>query len=155
MSTLRPLSLCALLLTGAVLLSSCSPSTFIMEAYSGPTRPANTLAVVRVDGSGSVMLLAVDGQTLAPVASDARLHIELLPGRHTLTAQSEATLEEPPQRVSFEAQAGRFYRVSFVSAQAQPGALEARVFELEPESGASGADVTLTKPRRAAPPAPL
>jgi hypothetical protein len=121
-----------------------------MEAYSGPTRPANSIAVIRVDGASNVMVIAMDGQMLAPVASDARLHIEVLPGRHVLLAQSQLTPEDPAQHVAFKAEPGKFYRVSFVTAsERRPGALEARVYELDPKSGASGVDVTLT-PGRAA-----
>jgi hypothetical protein len=142
--------------SASVVTTGCgSTSTFIMEAYPGPVRPANTIAVVRVDGASAVEVLALDGEPLVPISPDTRLHIEVLPGRHTLLARNRMSPggEAAPQAVAFEARAGKFYRVSFVGGSSAFGPLEARAFELDPQTGASGLDVTAVEP--AAPPAPL
>jgi hypothetical protein len=153
---LAALALVALAVSSASLLTAgCgSTSTFIMEAYPGPVRPANTIAVVRVDGASAVEVLALDGEPLVPLSPDTRLHIEVLPGRHTLLARNRMSPggEAEPQAVAFDARAGKFYRVSFVGGSSAFGPLEARAFELDPQTGASGLDVTAVEP--AAPPAP-
>ena len=63
--------------------------TFIVQQYNGPPRARETIATLRVNGAETVRLLFLDEEDVAaPIVSDGRLHIELLPGKHTLTARN-------------------------------------------------------------------
>lgn len=154
---------CQFVLLGALLSSvNCGTPTFIVQQYAGPARAAETIAILRVDGGGKVQLLSLDGEAAdARVTPDARLHLELLPGTHTLWVQNLAE-EGPAHSVSFHAEASKVYRVEFVSA-AFGGPASAHVYEVDRDSNALKADVTLApaappeqdapKPRTKTPPA--
>lgn len=126
---------------GAV--SACSPSTFVMQGYKGPERPAETLAILRINGAEGVQLLELDAQPAGvPVSADARLHIELLPGEHELVLLNRS--QDPPfaEPVGFLAEAGRVYRPGFASLGTQGASSEARVYEVDGASDAVRRDVT-------------
>jgi hypothetical protein len=111
----------------------CATATYVVQQYGGPQRAPETIATLRVNGSDTVRVLTVDGDDVAaPIATDARLHVEMLPARHTLTAQNS---DGPAAPLAFEAEAGRVYRV--VAAL--------RVFEVDRGSDAPIRDVTLTR----------
>src|SRR5262245_49265537 len=116
------------------LIAGCATATYVVQQYPGPARPPETIATVRVNGSDAIRVLTLDGDDVAaPLASDARLHLEVLPARHSLTAQSANERTAP---LSFEAQAGKVYRVADLS-----GSM--RIFEVDRGSDAIVRDVTL------------
>jgi hypothetical protein len=125
--------------TAALALVACPGPTFIVQQYAGAQRPSEAIGVLRVNGADSVRLLSLDDEDVAaPVVSDGRLHIEILPGRHTVSAVDlkASGVRSPP--LAFQAEAGRVYRVAFV-----PPDHTARVFEVERGSDAVVRDVTL------------
>jgi hypothetical protein len=98
----------------ALLLVACPGPTYVVEQYAGPRRPRDEVAVLRVNGSDAARPVRVDGEDLgkplAGLAEDARLHVEMLPGRHTVGVAAlvpGALVEE----LAFEAAAGKVYRV--------------------------------------------
>jgi hypothetical protein len=137
-----PSLLCKWALLGALLVG-CPGPTFVVQQYAGPVRDQETIATLRVNASEPVRLLTLDGEDVrAPLESDSRLHIELLPGRHRVGVANGTT--EAADEVAFVAEAGKVYRVVFVNAAPH-------VVEVSRGSDAPGADVTAPPP---APPAP-
>lgn len=121
----------------ALAFTGCIGPTFVVQQYAGPRREPYTLAVLRVNGGDSVRLLQLDGEDMrAPIASDGRLHVELLPGRHALSAFDEKEPNKRFQTVAFEGEAGRVYRVVLAGENA-------RIVEVDPSSDAQGRDVTI------------
>src|SRR5262245_18120861 len=89
----------------------CGGPTFVVQQYSGDVRPAETIGVIRVHGKGPAMLAAIDGEpTTVRVSEDARMHIEVLPGKHTIAVANVSDATRPPVVVSFRAEAGKYYR---------------------------------------------
>jgi len=131
----------------ALVLTGCPPGpTYVVQQYPGAPRPAETIAILRVVGREPVQLAGLDGEAIgAPVASDARLHLELLPGRHEITARPSPG--EAPKRVAFVAEAGKVYRVVFDAGRA-------RVVEVDRSSDAVGRDVSAEEASREATPPP-
>jgi len=133
----------------------CVGPTFVVAQYEGPPRPRETIAVIRMQGSDPVQVVSVDGESLAPVEEDVRLHIEVLPGEHSVGVANFQAPDQPAQRVRFIAEAGKLYGATWQA----PGP---RVFELDASSGRTLRDVSLTKhepppeeaPHPAAPPPP-
>ena len=106
---------------------ACGGPTFIVQQYDGPIRQRETIAVIRVRGADSVLVVGVDAQpTGAAVDSDARLHIEVLPGEHSIDA---GIVGEPARRVWFNAAPGKVYRAVWQAGQP-------RVFEVDDSSDA-------------------
>ncbi len=96
--------------------AACGGPTLIVQQYDGPVRAQESIAILRVNGAGSVQLVTLDDADVAvPIAQDARLHLELLPGRHTLDVVNVAAPHAPPETVAFDASPGRVYRVAFVA----------------------------------------
>gem|GEM_PF-3179549 len=122
----------------ALVLVGCPGPTFVVQSYSGPQRAAATIATMRVNGSDAVRLVTLDDEDVrAPLESDSRLHIELLPGRHTVTVETRAAQPSDVRvPLAFDAEAGKVYRVVMVNA-------EARVFEVERGSDKTMRDVTV------------
>lgn len=136
----------------ALALGGCPGPTFVVQQYAGPVRAPDAVATLRVNGGDTVRLLTLDGDDVrAPLESDSRLHIELLPGRHRLAAGNSASAGvsggEGADEVAFVAEAGKVYRVVFVDTAAH-------VVEVNRGSDASGADVTAAPSRAGAPSAP-
>jgi hypothetical protein len=126
-----------LVFVAALALVACPRGpTFIVQQYDGPKRSEDTIAIVRVTGKEPVRLVKLDAHDVAaPVVEDARLHFEILPGRHSVVAvDTSAPQRNPP--VAFEAQPGRVYRVVFEG-------MNPRVHEVDRESDALGPDVTI------------
>lgn len=146
--TAAPFTLAALVVLAALALTGCPPGpTYVVQQYPGAPRPTETVAILRVVGREPVQLAGLDGETIgAPVASDARLHLELLPGRHEVTARPGPA--DAPKRAAFLAEAGKVYRIVFDAGRA-------RVVEVDRSSDTLGRDVTMDDaPREAAPPPP-
>lgn len=138
---------CCALLT--VLALGCGGPTFILQQYDGPPRSAESIAVLRFEGQGSVDLVSIDGSIAdAHVPDDARLHVEVLPGRHVLGVANRAAPNDPPRRVLFVAEAGRYYQVAFLAPPANEWVPSVHVFEIDRRSGAQLRDVTYTAPPR-------
>jgi hypothetical protein len=127
----------------ALAASACIGPTLIVQHYSGPPKPPETVAVLRVNGSDNVLLTQLDNEELGiPIASDSRLHIELLPGPHTVSAMSTRVATDPLPPANFDAEAGHVYRVVFVTTPQQN--TEARVYEVERGPDRPIRDVTKT-----------
>ncbi|MGC4091052.1 MAG: hypothetical protein QM756_24890 [Polyangiaceae bacterium] len=136
-------------------LSACAGPTFILQQYDGPARAADSVAIVRFEGSGTVDMVSIDGASAdAHVPEDARLHVEVLPGKHVLGVANRAAPSGPPRRVAFLAEAGRTYRVVFTPPPPNDWLPVPRVFEIDARSGAQLKEATLVptmpKPRAAA-----
>ena len=96
------------------LLAACMGPTFIVQQYNGPPRARETIATLRVNGAEPVRLLFLDEEDVAaPLVSDGRLHIELLPGKHTLMARNGDDRTAPTGSFTFQAEANKVYRVLF------------------------------------------
>ena len=164
----RPASIWTLALLGALCFAaSCGTPTFVVQQYAGAPRAAEAIAIIRVEGGGKVQLLSLDGEaTDARVASDARLHIEILPGNHRLWVQGFAA-DGAAQSLTFRAEAGKMYRVDLALDPAT-NAFSPHVYEVDPSSNAPKVDVTSTQappaevqartpqaPRKPTPPAPV
>src|SRR6185503_13116978 len=141
MSALNALSRSWLLIASITLLPlapvACGGPTFVIAQYQGPTRPRNTIAILRIDGDSPVQLVSVDGEPLAPIADDIRLHIEVLPGEHSVGVANTAAPNQPARRVRFLAEAGKLYGAAWL-------ADTPRVYELDDSSGAMLRDVSET-----------
>jgi|SoiMethySBSTD1v2_1073268.scaffolds.fasta_scaffold01635_26 hypothetical protein len=134
---------------------ACGGPTFVVSQYEGPPRPRDTIAILRIEGSNPVQLVSVDGEPLGPIERDSRLHIEVLPGEHSVGVANLARQDQPARRVRFIAQAGKLYGA--VWTEGAP-----RLFELDNSSGAPIRDVSMAQqelpppepPRAVVPPAP-
>lgn len=128
--------LLAFMIAAAVAVVACPGPTFVVQQYTGPVRPASAVAILRVNGGESVRLLFLDDEDVAaPIASDGRLHIEMLPGRHTLIVRNGDDQEAPRGSLAFVAEPGKVYRVAFTGD-------EPRIFEVDRGSDRPVADVT-------------
>ena len=130
-------------------LAACVGPTLVVQQYSGPVRPQESIAILRVNGNDSVQLLALDDEDVAvPIASDSRLHIELLPGPHTVMFGDANIRDARPESLSFQAAAGRVYRIARATSPAEQNATRARVYEVERGSDAVTRDATLERGER-------
>ncbi len=126
----------------AMMTAACMGPTFVVQQYAGPVRPRETIATLRVNGNDALHLITLDDEDIrAPLESDSRLHVELLPGRHKIGVSSGPN--DPVEPVVFTAEANKVYRPAYVGGAA-------RVFEVDRGSDAAGRDVTaptrLTEP---------
>lgn len=139
----------ALLLVVCVMLAlaGCMGPTFIVQQYRGDVRPPETIAVLRVNGSEPVRLLLLDNEDVsAPLESDSRLHIEMLPAKHSVIVGNAKAPAERYLPVSWQAEAGKVYRVMFVASAGPEGGVVPHVFEVDRAKDSSVRDVTLTAP---------
>jgi hypothetical protein len=153
-TNLRALALFAGLALG------CGVPTFILQQYDGPVQPAERVAIVRFNGKDTVELVSIDGSVAdAHVPDDARLHVEVLPGKHVLSVANRMTPQAPPSRVAFVAEPSRTYQVVFLPPKTDEWVSRPSVFEIEPGSGQRLKDVTFAPPRATtkapAPPSPV
>jgi hypothetical protein len=98
----------------ALLSLSCGTATFVVQQYDGAPLDPSRISVLRVNGGTDVVVVALDGEELDYTQSDsnARAHIEMLPGVHEVEV---GDLSDPLQRVvslRFRAQAGKVYRLT-------------------------------------------
>lgn len=125
-----------------VLAVACGGPTFIVQQYDGPPRSPETIAILRVHGRDTVQLLTLDGSRAdAVVDDDVRLHIEVLPGAHTLHVLDRQNEALGPHRIAFRATPGAVYRIVF--ARSAEVTTRARIYEVSAESDALLRDVTL------------
>lgn len=137
-------------------LPACPGPTFIEQQYPGAPRPAESIAIFRVNGSDTPRVLAVDDEENTAshgLPSDGRLHLELLPGPHVVVAaKTIAALERSPgacgpESLAFEAEAGKVYRLRVVEpADDQPCTRTLGVFEVDRSSDNAIRDVTRPPP---------
>lgn len=130
------LVLFALVALGAAV-AGCPGPTFVVQQYAGPARPREAIATLRMNGSDAVRFATLDDQDLGgtPVASDSRLHIELLPGSHRLTVLNANAPQTAYAPIGFAAEPGKVYRVTFVLGAP-------RIYEVDRGGDKTGADVT-------------
>jgi hypothetical protein len=136
-------------LTGSTLITGCPGPTFVVQQYAGAVRSPDTIATLRFNGNDAVRLATLDDEDLrSPLEVDSRLHIELLPGRHRVGVLDANAPNAPVEAASFDAEAGKVYRVTLVASSAH-------VIEVNRGSDAPSRDVTyVPAPRPAAPAAP-
>jgi hypothetical protein len=140
--------LIAILVTALSVCVACVGPTFIVQQYNGPPRPRESIAILRVNGADSVRLLFLDEEDVAaPVASDSRLHIEVLPGKHSLTARNGDDRSAPTGSLAFEAEPGKVYRIVFSGETAH-------LYEVDRESDKPTREVSPPAPPTPAPSAP-
>lgn len=132
---------------------ACVGPTLIVQQYAGPVRPRSTVAILRVNGREPVVVLELDRDDLnVPLADDSRLHVEMLPGRHTVSATDKRSGETFHEPAAFDAEAGKVYRVVVGPAETGAGAGgDVHVFEVNGGSDALVRDVTV---KRVTPPVP-
>lgn len=143
MTWLRSLPLWA-----ALALTACGPQTYIIQQYDGPVRDRERIAILRINGADPIRVLTLDGELAdARLDEEARLHIEVLPGRHVVRVGDAERPEAGSLALAFQADAGRVYRAALypprsgVPASAY-GPSQLRVFEVDRSSDALLRDVT-------------
>lgn len=130
----------------AWMLIGCPGPTFIVQQYAGPERPRETIAILRSNASDDAKLLMLDEQDIAaPIADDGRLHIELLPERHTVVVGRASAPAERYLALAFLAEPDRVYRVAFAGA-------EPHVYEVDRSKDTLLRDVTIVRPPPLPPP---
>lgn len=152
MNRRQHLCLVAAGLVMATVSAACGQVTFILQQYDGPPRAPEQVSVLRVQPDDVAEVVAMDGEPLGgqTLDSDVRLHIELLPGKHTLRVKNPNAQGLDTKDVSFMAQAGSYYRVELVNrewhalrAKARPGAWSALVYEIRASDGRRLREVSL------------
>jgi len=134
-----------LALAASVFLVGCPGPTFIVQQYPGAVREQSSIAILRSNAKDDAKLLLLDeADVAAPIAEDGRLHIEMLPGRHTVMVTHGS---ERSPNLPFDAVANHVYRVVFTNS-------DAHVYEVDRSSDKLLADVTIVAPTPA-PSAPL
>jgi len=129
---------------------SCGGPTFVIQQYAGPSRSSDTIAIIRINGKDDLLWVSLDGEAAgARLPEDARFHIEVLPGRHTLGIRGGA--DSPTELVSFQAEPGRVYRPVLErgarSSEPALGGGAARMFEVDADRDTLLRDVTLHEPK--------
>lgn len=115
----------AAILAACVLLVCCGGVvTFVWQGYEGAPLPKERIAILRQTGSSSTVLVAVDGKSvLAPLESQNRLHVEVLPGVHEVDVAAPSLGLGRAIPVRLLAEAGKVYRIEVTggsAAQAPP-----------------------------------
>ena len=136
--------------------AACVGPTFVVQQYSGPARPPESIATLRVNGADAVQLLTLDNEDVAArIATDSRLHIELLPGRHRITLVSLNAPSEVLEPVLFQAEPGKVYRLTVAPGTGGAPGTGAHLWEVDRASDALGREVTPPAPALAPAPAPV
>jgi hypothetical protein len=157
MSMTRPVRLALLAVLVFAVSGGCGGPTFIVQQYSGPVLPAESISIIRINGKDAIVWDSLDGEAAGmQVPEDSRVHVEVLPGKHTLGIHDAADPAPRPALVSFQAEAGKTYRPAFVKAAAGPaaGRILARVFEVSADGDALLRDVTISDPVKPSPAPP-
>lgn len=127
-----------LLLAGWV--AACAGPTYIVQQYDGPVRETETIAILRLNGSEPLGLDSLDGEPIGVRATkDSRIHVELLPGRHSMRVRDLTRPGSFSQTASFLARPGKVYRPAFSRGRAH-------VYEVDANSDATIQDVTEAPP---------
>jgi hypothetical protein len=110
----------AAMLAASALLVCCGGAvTFVWQQYEGPPLPKERIAILRQTGSSATVLVAVDGKSvLAPLESQNRLHVEVLPGVHEVDVAAPSLGLRHAIAVRLLAQAGKVYRVEVTGSPA-------------------------------------
>ncbi len=112
------LAACTLVCCGGVV-------TFVWQQYEGAPLPKERVAILRQNGESTTVLVAVDGKSvLAPLESQNRLHVELLPGIHEVDVAAPSLGLGRPIVVRLLAGAGKVYRIEVTGAPAPQAAPE-------------------------------
>ena len=100
-------------------IASCGGPTFIVQQYDGPPRPAQSIAVIRVNGGGPE-LFSLDGERLrAAPEKGTRLQVEVMPGAHEVGVVVPDGASAQGVVIRFMAEPGKVYRM--VLRNAPPG----------------------------------
>ncbi len=120
-------------------LAACGTVTYVAQKYDGDPRPRDTIAIFRITPTDRTHVSSIDGEPVdVQLASDTRMHIELLPGTH------DVGMYEPPpgssgpviaRHARFEARAGTVYKAALTPQRAS-------VYEIDDGSGAVLRDAT-------------
>jgi len=133
-------------------IEACGGPTFVIQQYGGPSRPGETIAIIRINGKDGILWASLDGEAAgARLPEDSRFHIEVLPGKHTLGIRGSP--DSPTELVSFLAEPGKVYRPVLAAAGSAAYSIEpgigggtARMYEVDKERDTLIRDVTLTAP---------
>lgn len=133
---------------------ACGRATFVVQQYAGPAQPAEAVAVLRVNGNEDVRVLELDDRDVrAPIDRDVRLHIEMLPARHTVVVGAMGFENDPRAptsgKLAFRAEPGKVYRVAIGESPK-----DAHVYEVDRGSDAVVREATEVTPPPAPAPAP-
>jgi hypothetical protein len=133
--------------------AGCGQVTYVLQQYDGPVRARDQVSVLRIQPDDPTQLVSLDEEQLGAqtLDSDVRLHIEMLPGKHTLSVKNPNAQIMQTQKVAFVAQPGRVYRVllanrAWHAASASPnpqGTWSPLVYEVDPDSGRPLQEVSL------------
>jgi len=108
-----------MLAAGALLLSACGG---MVQTYEGPKRAAHEIAILKTNVGeltfDTAWVDVVDGRNLVVAYSE----IAVLPGRRSVRVQLSSGILKASGTVSFEAKAGRTYRVKGVIRRGVPHA---------------------------------
>ena len=150
-----PMRLFAYTLTCILALAAagCGQVTYVLQQYDGPVRARDQVSVLRIQSDDPTQLVSLDEEQLGAQAldSDVRLHIEMLPGKHTLSVKNPNVQIMQTQKVAFVAQPGRVYRVllsnrAWHTNTARPspqGTWSPLVYEVDPDTGRPLQEVSL------------
>ncbi len=137
----------------ALAAAGCGQVTYVLQQYDGPVRARDQISVLRVQPNDPTQLLALDEEQLGPqqLDSDVRLHIEILPGKHTLSVKNPNVQIMQTQKVAFVAQPGRVYRVFLAnrawhtntSRETPQGTWSPLVYEVDANTGRPLQEVSL------------
>jgi hypothetical protein len=117
--------------------AACGGPTFIVQQYEGSPRPRDAVAIVRLNGDDPIQVLDIDrSPTNVRVGSGTRVHIEVLPGEHTVTVIDAEHPNGTSQFVRFRTEPGKLYRALWLmQANHTPGLSDlARVYEVDASS---------------------
>jgi hypothetical protein len=92
-----------------VLFVCCAGPTFVVQQYAGPQRPRESIAIIRINGGGPLLVTLDDGRLVVPEPG-TRFHVEVLPGVHEIGVD-DPSLGPPGTRVRFLAEADKVYRI--------------------------------------------
>lgn len=100
--------------TAALLISGCGG---VVQTYEGSRRDAQEVAILKTNVGAlsfdTVWVDVVDGKNLVRAYSE----LQLSPGRHGLRVQLSSGILRTTRLITFDAEAGRIYRVQGVMAR--------------------------------------
>lgn len=133
--------------------TGCGQVTYVLQQYDGPVRAQDQVSILRVQPDDPTQLVSLDEEQLGAqnLDSDVRLHIEILPGKHTLSVKNPNVQIKQTQKVAFVAQPGRVYRVllanrAWHATSASPssqGSWSPLVYEVDRDTGRALQEVSL------------
>ncbi len=128
----------------SLVLAGCGTVTYVVQKYGGDPRSSDTIAILRITYDDPLHVSAVDGEPLdVQLASDTRVHVELLPGGHILDVYKPDADIPVAQHIRFIAKPDKTYHVELaVAPPGGPTAWVGRIYEIDKSSGARLVDVT-------------